>query len=301
MEKKAFELDKLTRRQRHGLLLAAVAPRPIAWVSTVDKDGHVNLSPFSFFNAFSTSPPIMIFSPGRRGRDSGIKNTHENVLEVPEVAISVVGHDMVQQMSLTSNDYEKGVNEFIKAGLTMVPSQKIKPPGVAESPVIFECVVNQVIPLGQQGGSGNLVIAEVLLMHVDNQYLSGEYDLDITRLDLIGRMGGNWYSRAFGDALFEVPKPTSDLAIGLDQLPKEIRDSKILSGNDLGRLGSMTAVPSSDALEQILQMPEVINVTGDAGLSMSTKWEQIQLLGKQWIQQDQTANALALMLAYTDR
>ena len=226
----------------HGYMLGAVTPRPIAFASTIDSAGNVNLSPFSFFNVFSANPPIMIFSPARRGRDNTTKHTYENVLQVKEVVINIVNYDIVQQMSLSSTEYGKGVNEFEKAGLTPLASQTIKPPRVAESPVQFECRVNEVISLGTQGGAGNLVICEVLKMHINEAVLDTDGKIDPVKLDAVSRMGGNWYSRA-KQGMFEVPKPLSRLGIGFDQLPEAIRTSKLLTGNDLAMLANVEVLP----------------------------------------------------------
>jgi flavin reductase (DIM6/NTAB) family NADH-FMN oxidoreductase RutF len=234
----------------HGYLLGAVVPRPIAFASTIDKQGNVNLSPFSFFNCFGANPPIVIFSPARRGRDNTTKHSYENVLEVPEVVISMVSYDMVQQTSLASTEYPKGVNEFIKAGFTQVPSIKIKPPRVGESPVSFECKVLQVIPTGEQGAAGILVICEVILMHINDNILDAEEKIDPFKLDAVARMGGDWYCRASGDALFKVPKPLQKLGIGIDQLPTEIRTSKILTGNDLGMLANVEQAPDANSVHE---------------------------------------------------
>lgn len=226
----------------HGYMLGAVTPRPIAFASTIDSAGNVNLSPFSFFNVFSANPPIMIFSPARRGRDNTTKHTYENVLQVKEVVINIVNYDIVQQMSLSSTEYGKGVNEFEKAGLTPLASQTIKPPRVAESPVQFECRVNEVISLGTEGGAGNLVICEVLKMHINEAVLDADGKIDPVKLDAVSRMGGNWYGRA-KQGMFEVPKPLSRLGIGFDQLPEAIRTSKLLTGNDLAKLANVEVLP----------------------------------------------------------
>ena len=226
----------------HGYMLGAVTPRPIAFASTIDSAGNVNLSPFSFFNVFSANPPIMIFSPARRGRDNTTKHTYENVLQVKEVVINIVNYDIVQQMSLSSTEYRKGVNEFEKAGLTPLASQTIKPPRVAESPVQFECRVNEVISLGTEGGAGNLVICEVLKMHINEAILDADGKIDPVKLDAVSRMGGNWYGRA-KQGMFEVPKPLSRLGIGFDQLPEAIRTSKLLTGNDLAMLANVEVLP----------------------------------------------------------
>lgn len=227
-----------------GYLQGAVGPRPIAFASTIDEAGNPNLSPFSFFNIFSSNPPILVFSPARRGRDNTTKHTLENVLQVKEVVINVVNFDIVQQMSLSSTEYAAGVNEFVKAGLTPVESVTVKPFRVKESPVQFECKVNEVVALGDQGGAGNLVICEVLKMHISEEVLNDAGAIDPHKIDLVARMGGDWYCRAHGEALFEVPKPLTSIGIGVDQIPADIRNSKILTGNDLGMLGNVVAMPN---------------------------------------------------------
>ena len=239
---KTIDPKALSTAALHGYMLGAVTPRPIAFASTIDSAGNVNLSPFSFFNVFSANPPIMIFSPARRGRDNTTKHTYENVLQVKEVVINIVNYDIVQQMSLSSTEYGKGVNEFEKAGLTPLASQTIKPPRVAESPVQFECRVNEVISLGTQGGAGNLVICEVLKMHINEAVLDADGKIDPVKLDAVSRMGGNWYGRA-KQGMFEVPKPLSRLGIGFDQLPEAIRTSKLLTGNDLAMLANVEVLP----------------------------------------------------------
>lgn len=237
----------------HGYMLGAVTPRPIAFASTIDAEGKVNLSPFSFFNVFSANPPIMIFSPARRGRDNTTKHTYENVLQVKQVVINIVNYDIVQQMSLSSTEYGKGVNEFEKAGLTPLASQTIKPPRVAESPVQFECKVNEVVSLGTQGGAGNLVICEVLKMHIDESILDVNGNIDPIKLDAVSRMGGNWYGRA-KEGMFEIPKPLSTLGIGFDQLPKAVYSSKFLTGNDLAMLANVQMLPKgAQAIAHVTQ------------------------------------------------
>lgn len=252
--------DTLTTPERQWILNSAVAPRPIAFASTVDADGNVNLSPFSFFNVFSNNPPILVFSPSRRGRDNTTKHTYENVKEVPEVCISVVNYSMAEQMSLASTEYGKGVNEFIKAGFSAIESDLIKPPRVAESPVSFECTVDRVIELGEEGGAGNLVISRVRRIHIDRRYLNDEGKLDTTKLDLIARMGANYYTRAFGDAIFEIPKPLQTLGIGVDQLPEHIRNSNVLTANNLGRLGNLESLPSGDEIIRRKADPEIADL-----------------------------------------
>ena len=233
--------------QLHAYLQGAIAPRPIAFASTVDKNGIVNLSPFSFFNLFSTKPPILIFSPARRVRDNTVKHTLENVSEVPEVVINIVNYNMVEQTSLASCEYPKGVNEFVKSGFTELKSIKVKPPRVAESPASFECKVNQVISLGDEGGAGSLIVCEILLAHFHESILDPSKNIDPHKLDAVARMGGDFYCRAHGDNIFTVPKPNTKLGIGFDQLPEKVRNSKILSGNDLARLANVEKLPGSES------------------------------------------------------
>ncbi|MDZ4716346.1 MAG: flavin reductase family protein [Cytophagales bacterium] len=227
----------------HSYLLGAVIPRPIALASTIDKAGNINLSPFSFFNCFSANPPILVFSPSRRGRDNTTKHTFDNIREVPEVVIHIVTYSMVEQASLSSCEFPKGVDEFVKSGLTAVPSQMVRPPRVAESPVAFECKVNQVVELGTSGAAGNLVICEVLKMHIRESVLDGSGKIDPHRLDAVARMGGNNYVRVQGENIFSVPKPNEKLGIGFDQLPEHILRSPVLTGNDLGKLANIEILP----------------------------------------------------------
>lgn len=253
---KTIDPNSITQPELHSYLLSAVAPRPICFASTIDKNGKVNLSPFSFFNVFSSNPPLMIFSPARSGRDNSLKHSHQNVKEVPEVVINIVNYPIVEQMSLTSTAYEKGVNEFEKAGFTQVPSTKVKPPRVGEAPVSFECTVTDVIELADSPGAGNLIMAKVELIHINEKYLTNG-TLDTQKLDLVGRMGGSWYTRSSGDSLFEIPKPIRTKGIGVDALPKEIRESKILTGNNLGRLGNVEQLPTDTEIEKVSNWTEI--------------------------------------------
>ena len=232
--------------QLHRYLLGAIGPRPIAFASTIDADGVPNLSPFSFFNVFSANPPIMVFSPARSGRTGATKNTLDNVKNIKEVVINIVNHDIVQQMSLASSPYEAGIDEFVKAGLTPVASELIKPFRVKESPVQFECKVNEIIELGQNGGAGNLVICEVVKIHINEDVLDAIGMIDQYKIDLVSRMGGNWYCRADKNSMFEIQKPITTIGIGVDQIPTEIRNSTILTSNDLGLLGSVEAIPTQE-------------------------------------------------------
>lgn len=240
----------------HGYLLGAVAPRPIAFASTLDAEGNPNLSPYSFFNVFSANPPIMIFSPARRVRNNTTKHTLENAIATKEVVINVVNHAIVQQMSLSSTEYAAGVNEFEKAGLTMLPSDKVKPFRVAESPVQFECKVNEVVSLGNEGGAGNLIICEVVKLHINESVLNESGTIDHYKIDLVARAGGSFYSRA-RDGFFEIPKPIATLGIGVDQIPEHIRNSTILTGNDLGRLGNVEQLPSETEVQEFIKTTEI--------------------------------------------
>lgn len=279
--------------QLHGYLLAAVAPRPIAFASTIDKHGNVNLSPFSFFNVFSANPPIMIFSPARRGRDNTTKHTYENIKEVPETVVNVVNYSMIEQTSLASTEYERGVNEFQKAGFTEVASEKVKPPRVGEAPVSFECTVDQVIELGDQGGAGNLIISRVILIHIKQEYLSDSGQLDTTRLDLVGRMGASWYCRAAGAALFEVPKPQMTKGIGVDQLPVTVKNSNVLTGNQLGRLGNAARIPSKDEIEEIKSLPEVQHILNEP--TPTLRQDGLHSLAKDFLEAGEMEKALAIL------
>jgi len=243
---KTLETKDLPVPKLHQYLLGSIGPRPICFASTIDKEGNRNLSPFSFFNVFSANPPILIFSPARSGRTAQTKNTYDNCVEVPEVVINVVTYDMVQQMSLSSSPYPKGVDEFKKAGFTPLKSDTVKPYRVKESPIQFECVVKQVTPLGDKGGAGNLIIVEVVKMHFDESILDENGMVDQNKIDLVARMGGNFYTRAHGDALFEIPKPITSIGMGIDALPSHIRNSSGLSGNDLGRLGLLEEFPEAN-------------------------------------------------------
>lgn len=248
---------EISTPELHGLMLGTIGPRPIAFASTIDADGNVNLSPFSFFNVFSANPPILVFSPANRVRDNTQKHTLENAMTTREVVISVVTHPIVEQMSLSSTEYGKGVNEFVKSGLTEVASDRIKPPRVGESPASYECVVKEVIHLGEEGGAGNLIICEVVLAHIDDAILDANGKPDPHKMDLVGRMGGDWYNRANGDALFTLPKPNRDKGIGVDQIPQRIRESELLTGNNIGRLGNIAALPPKEEVATFGERPEI--------------------------------------------
>ena len=241
-----LDLKNLKTAEKQYYLQHVIAPRPVCFASTIDKTGNINLSPFSFFNLFSVNPPIVVFSPSRRGRDNTTKHTLENVLEVPEVVINIVTYDMVQQVSLSSCEYPKDINEFAKAGFTQEPATIIKPPMVKESKVKMECKVIEVKPLGTEGGAGNLVICEVLRMHIDNSLLDENMKIDQRKIHHVARLGGDWYCKVDESNLFHVPKPNTELGIGVDALPESVRNSKILTGNNLGQLANVHEMPVID-------------------------------------------------------
>ncbi|MBM3922281.1 MAG: flavin reductase family protein [Sphingomonadales bacterium] len=254
-----FDLSLLPAIEKQYYLQQVVAPRPICFASTISAAGEVNLSPFSFFNVFSAQPPIVIFSPARRVRDNTTKHTLENVQQIPEVVIHMVTADMVQQQSLASCEYPRNVNEFVKAGFTPEPATKVRPPMIKECKVKMECRVQEIKPLGNEGGAGNLVICEVLVIHIDDSLLDQNKKMDPRRLPLVARLGGDWYSVVNEQNLFEVAKPNTQLGMGMDALPVAIRNSQIFSGNDLGQLANCTRIPDLDPsfddahLKQIIQ------------------------------------------------
>ncbi|MFN0033092.1 MAG: flavin reductase family protein [Flavobacteriales bacterium] len=233
----------------HQYLLGAVGPRPVALASTIDEQGRPNLAPFSFFNVFSVNPPVAIFSPARRGRDNTTKHTYENVIQVKECVINIVNYDMVHQTSLSSTEYPEGVNEFVKSGLTPVASIKVKPARVKESHIQMECTVREVISLGNNGGAGQLVVCEVVCMHIAEHVLDADGRIAPEKMDQVARMGGHWYTRA-KMGLFQLPQPTTNIGIGIDMIPADIRNSEVLSGNNLGLLGSIESLPDETAVNE---------------------------------------------------
>ena len=271
----------------HGYLLSAVAPRPIALASTIDQDGNPNVSPFSFFNVFSAYPPVLIFSPARRVRDNTIKHTLENAKATGEVVINVVNHDIVQQTSLSSTEYDEGVNEFIKAGFTMLASDKVKPFRVKESPVQLECKVLEIKELGNQGGAGNLVICEVVCMHIDENVLDENGSIDQVKLDLVARAGGSYYSRA-RDSFFEIPKPILQKGIGVDTLPEEVRDSEVLTGNNLGQLANVEFLPSEIDVNKFMQ---------DNPENMTSKINEKHKFAQEFLQKNDVESAWKVLLS----
>ncbi|MBF03533.1 MAG: flavin reductase [Flavobacterium sp.] len=281
----------VTPAKLQGYLQGAVAPRPIAFASTIDENGNPNLSPFSFFNVFSANPPILIFSPARRVRDNTIKHTLINANSTKEVVINVVNYDIVQQMSLSSTEYPDGVNEFEKAGLTMLQSDIVKPFRVAESPVQFECKINEIIALGNEGGAGNLVICEVVKIHIAESVLDANGGIDQHKIDLVARCGGNWYSRA-NSGLFEVEKPLSTMGIGVDAIPEFIKKSTVFSGNDLGILGNVESIPNEEEITIFVNE----NFGVKAVLSSDDEIKKHEL-AKQYIDKNEVLSAWKVLLA----
>lgn len=288
-------INDLKLNDKVNWLQYAVAPRPIALASTIDKDGNVNLSPFSFFNLFSYNPAVVIFSPSRRGRDNTTKHTLENIHEVPEVVINICDYDMVQQVSLSSCEYPKGADEFIKAGFTKLPSTQIKPPRVQQAKVQMECKVLEVKSLGEAGGAGQLVIAEVLCMHVDESILNDDASMiDQTKLHHVARLGGNWYSVVNENNLFEVPKPLKELGIGIDALPAGIRESKILTGNNLAQLANIQSLPLIDTGFEDEQLKNIIQYYS---INPDEMEKELHLYAKQLLDEHKVNEAWQVLLA----
>jgi flavin reductase (DIM6/NTAB) family NADH-FMN oxidoreductase RutF len=282
---------ELSPMQLQGYLQSAVAPRPIAFASTMDKNGKPNLSPFSFFNIFSSNPPILVFSPARRARNNTIKHTLINCQDTMEVVINVVNYDIVQQMSLSSTEYADGVNEFLKSGLTPIPSDIVKPYRVAESPVQFECKVNEIIALGTEGGAGNMIICEVVKIHINENVLDEKGTIDPMKIDLVSRLGGNWYSRA-KEGLFEVEKPLATLGIGVDVIPEFVKESAIFDGNDLGKLGNVEALPTNE--EITIFVKQNFEVKGVLSADDEVKKHQ---LAKEYLDKNEVLTAWKVLLA----
>lgn len=294
IDPKSLEIPKL-----HGYLLGAVGPRPIAFASTIDEDGNPNLAPFSFFNVFSANPPIMIFSPARSGRTNTTKDTYNNVKLVPEVVINVVTHDIVQQMSLASSPYESGVDEFIKSGFTKIDSETVKPFRVAESPVQFECKVNQVIELGDGGGAGNLVICEVTRIHIDEKVLDENDKIDQHKIDLVSRMGGNWYCRADEKSMFEITKPIVTKGIGFDHLPEDVLKSEILSANDLGQLAGIDELPNETDVNdyKLIELSDLFVELEDEQAKLE---KELHKLAKELLEENKLEEAWKTLLSFNN-
>ncbi|MET3979319.1 flavin reductase (DIM6/NTAB) family NADH-FMN oxidoreductase RutF [Mucilaginibacter sp. UYP25] len=292
----SLNTDDLTPLQIQAYLNSAIAPRPICLASTVDKAGNINLSPFSFFNLFSVNPPVCVFSPSRRVRDNTTKHTLQNLQEVPECVINIVNYNMVQQVSLSSVEYAAGVNEFIKAGLTQLPSELVKPPRVAESKIQLECVVKQIISLGDTPGAGNLVIAEIKLIHISEDILDADGAIDQHKTDHVARLGGDWYCRVTADNLFKVAKPVRTIGIGVDAIPSAILNSKVLTGNNLGQLGNVEELPTDEAIEAYAQRNEIKELFDATIGDSQTRDLQLHLKAKQLLDEGLVNEAWMVLL-----
>ena len=294
-----YDPKELPIPKLHQYLLGAIGPRPIAFASTIDAEGNNNLSPFSFFNVFSASPPILIFSPARNGRTNTTKDTYNNVKEVAEVVINIVNYDILHQMSLSSSPYPPEVDEFVKAGFTPIPSETIRPMRVKESPVQFECKVNQVIELGDQGGAGNLVICEVTKIHISEDVLDENGMIDQKKINLVARMGGNWYCHANEASMFEITKPITTIGIGFDQLPADVRTSKVLNGNDLAQLASVTELPNETDVNEykLLELSEIFLTLEDEPAKLEATLHE---RAKQLIAENDITAAWLTLLAFND-
>ena len=291
--------SEITVPKLHHYLLGAVGPRPIAFASTIDKDGNKNLAPFSFFNVFSANPPIMVFSPARSGRTNTTKNTFDNVKEVAEVVINIVNYSIVEQMPLASSPFGADVDEFVKSGLTPIASETVKPFRVKESPVQFECKVNEVVELGTEGGAGNLVICEVTKIHIDESILDDKGAIDQHKIDLVSRMGGNWYCRANAESMFEIKKPIMTIGVGYDAIPEDIKNSNILSGNDLGKLGGIEELPNETDVNdhKLIELSELF-------VDLEDEQEKLELelhkRAKQELKEDKLKEAWMTLLAFNE-
>lgn len=295
---KVINPGELPTAKLHAYMLSAIAPRPICFASTVDKEGNVNLSPFSFFNAFGSNPTTLIFSPARRVRDNTIKHTLENAIETREVCINVVTYEMVYQTSLASVEYPKGVDEFKKSGFTPLPSDLIKAPRVKESPVQIECRVRDIIETGTEGGAGNLIICEILRMHITEDVLGEDGMIDQRKIHLVARMGKDWYCKAFGDALFEVEKPNTKIGIGYDAIPEHIRLSTILTGNNLGQLGNIEVLPGAEEIAAFVAANrELEEILHRLQADRENLEAQKHLMAKQLLEQNRTVDAWKVLLA----
>jgi flavin reductase (DIM6/NTAB) family NADH-FMN oxidoreductase RutF len=295
----SIDPKNLTVQKLHQYLLGAIGPRPIAFASTVDAEGKPNLAPFSFFNVFSANPPILIFSPARSGRTNTTKDTYNNVKVVPEVVINVVNYDIVHQMSLASSPYAPGVNEFEKAGFTALKSDSVKPFRVAESPVQFECKVNEVIELGTEGGAGNLIICEVLKIHIHDEVIDANGMIDQQKIDLVARMGGDWYSRANAESMFEITKPISTCGIGFDALPVDIKSSTVLSGNNLGHLAGIEKIPDETNVNEykLLELSDLFVSLEDNPLALE---EELHKRAQSLLDENKLEEAWLTLLSFNN-
>lgn len=296
----SLDPKELSVAQVHRYLLNAIGPRPIAFASTMDENGVPNLAPFSFFNVFSANPPILIFSPARSGRNNTTKDTYENVKVVPECVINIVTFDIVEQMSLASSPFEKNVDEFIKSGLTPIPSDLVKPFRVEESPVQFECKVNEVIELGTEGGAGNLIICEVLRIHIKEEVLDKNQMIDQLKIDLVARMGGNWYCRADKNSMFEIAKPITTIGVGYEAIPEDIRKSSVLTGNDLGKLGGIEEIPNETDVNEykLIELSNLFVSLEDKAVELEV---ELHKLAQQLLKEDKLEEAWKTLLAFNNQ
>ncbi len=293
---KTINVSEAGPAQLQNYLQYAIAPRPICFATTIDTAGNVNLSPFSFFNLFSSNPPLCVFSPARRVRDNTTKHTLENVLAVSECVINIVNYDMVQQTSLASTEYARGVNEFEKAGLTMLPSQLVRPPRVAEAPVQLECTVREVISLGENPGAGNLVLAEIRLIHIKEEILDADGKIDQAKIDLVARLGGDWYCRVTPESLFKVAKPLTTLGIGVDSLPTAVRNSRVLTGNDLGMLGNLEVLPGPEEIDSMANDPRVKEIFDATIGDVANRERELHELARIFLNEGKVSEALRIVL-----
>ena len=283
----------------HHYLLGSVGPRPICFASTIDKDGNRNLAPFSFFNVFSSNPPIAVFSPARSGRTGQQKDTYNNVKEVPEVVINIVDYSMVHQMSLASSPYNPNEDEFVKSGLTAIESEVVRPWRVKESPVQMECKVNEVIELGEGGGAGNLIVCEILKIHIAESILDENQAIDQKKIDLVARMGGDWYCRADENSMFEIKKPITTRGIGVDEIPKEIVKSKILTGNDIGQLGGIETLPDETEVNdyKLIELIDLFVSLENAPEKLET---ELHLRAKELLKENKLTEAWKTLLSFNN-
>ncbi|RYE23597.1 MAG: flavin reductase family protein [Sphingobacteriaceae bacterium] len=293
---KTLIAGQLSPNELYSYLTYAVAPRPICFASTINLKGEVNLSPFSFFNMMSSNPPVCVFSVARWGHDNTTKDTLNNVLKVPECVINVVNYEMVQQMSLASAPYDAAVNEFLKAGFTEQQSELVKPPRVAEAPVQIECLVQKVIPLGDQGGAGSLIICDVKLVHIREEILDENGKIDQQKIDLVARLGGDWYCRVTPESLFIVPRPGKGTVIGIDGLPAAIKNSAVLTGNDLGKLGNITDLPDENSVAEFAQKSAIKNLLDATIGDNFTRERELHREAKKRLDEGKTEDAWKILL-----
>ena len=295
----SLDPKELTVQRLHQLLLGAIGPRPIAFASTIDAEGHANLAPFSFFNVFSANPPILVFSPARSGRTGQSKDTYNNAKAIPEVVINVVNYNMVHQMSLASSPYAPDVDEFVKAGFTALASHKVAPFRVAEAPVQFECKVQQIIELGREGGAGNLIICEVLHMHIHESLLNEHGLIDQHKIDLVARMGADWYCRANTASMFEIKKPISTCGIGYDALPPDIKNSQVLSANDLGQLAGIEELPNETDVNEY-KLLELSSLFLDLEANANALESALHHRAKELLSENQLEEAWLTLLSFNN-